>query len=43
MEGLNLADEGVLHEVAQEAGLNADEAIVAAWAPERISSPTSDA
>jgi predicted DsbA family dithiol-disulfide isomerase len=37
VEGLNLADEGVLHEAAQEAGLNADEAIVAAWDPERIS------
>ena len=38
IEGLNLADEGVLREVAQEADLNAGEAIVAAWAPERISS-----
>lgn len=37
VEGLNLADEGVLREAAQEAGLNADEAIVAPWAPERIS------
>jgi predicted DsbA family dithiol-disulfide isomerase len=37
VEGLNLADEGVLREAAQEAGLNADEAIVAAWDPERIS------
>jgi len=37
IEGLNLADEGVLRETAQEAGLNADEAIVAAWDPERIS------
>jgi 2-hydroxychromene-2-carboxylate isomerase len=27
----------VLREAAQEAGLNADEAIVAAWDPERIS------
>jgi predicted DsbA family dithiol-disulfide isomerase len=37
VEGLNLADEGVLREVAQEAGLDSDEAIVAAWDPERIS------
>jgi predicted DsbA family dithiol-disulfide isomerase len=37
VEGLNLANEGVLREAAQEAGLNADEAIVAAWDPERIS------
>jgi predicted DsbA family dithiol-disulfide isomerase len=37
IEGLNLADEGVLREAAQEAGLDADEAIVAAWDPERIS------
>jgi predicted DsbA family dithiol-disulfide isomerase len=37
IEGLNLADEGVLREVAQEANLNADEAIVAAWEPDRIS------
>ena len=37
VEGLNLADEGMLREAAQEAGLNADEAIVAAWDPERIS------
>jgi predicted DsbA family dithiol-disulfide isomerase len=33
VEGLNLADEGVLREAAQEAGLDADEAIVAAWDP----------
>jgi predicted DsbA family dithiol-disulfide isomerase len=37
IEGLNLADEGVLREAAQEAGLDADEAIVAAWDSERIS------
>ena len=37
VEGLNLADEGVLREAAQEAGLDSDEAIVAAWDPERIS------
>jgi predicted DsbA family dithiol-disulfide isomerase len=37
VEGLNLADEGVLREAAQEAGLDADEAIVAAWDSERIS------
>ena len=37
IEGLNLADEGVLREVSQEAGLDADAAIVAAWEPERIS------
>ena len=37
VEGLNLADEGVLRETAQEAGLDADEAIVAAWDSERIS------
>ena len=37
IEGLNLADEGVLREAAQEAGLDADEAIVAAWDPEKIS------
>jgi predicted DsbA family dithiol-disulfide isomerase len=37
VEGLNLADEGVLREAAQEAGLDADEAIVAAWDLERIS------
>ena len=37
VEGLNLANKGVLREAAQEAGLNADEAIVAAWDPERIS------
>lgn len=34
---MNLADEGVLREVAQEAGLSDDEAIVAAWDPDRIS------
>ena len=37
VEGLNLADEGVLREAAQEAGLDADKAIVAAWDSERIS------
>lgn len=37
IEGLNLADEGVLRKAAQEAGLDADEAIVAAWDPEKIS------
>ena len=37
IEGLNLAAEGVLREVSQEAGLDADEAIVAAWDPDRIS------
>ncbi len=37
IEGLNLADEGVLREVAQEADLSADEAIGAAWDVGRIS------
>jgi predicted DsbA family dithiol-disulfide isomerase len=37
IEGLNLADEGVLREVSQEAGLDADAAIVAAWESERLS------
>jgi predicted DsbA family dithiol-disulfide isomerase len=37
VEGLNLADEGVLREAEQEAGLDADKAIVAAWDSERIS------
>lgn len=37
VEGLNLGDEGVLRETAQEAGLDADEAIAAAWDPGRIS------
>ena len=36
IEGLNLADEGVLREVAQEASLDADSAIAAAWEPSRI-------
>ncbi|CAA9451776.1 MAG: hypothetical protein AVDCRST_MAG14-1021 [uncultured Rubrobacteraceae bacterium] len=36
IEGLNLGDEGVLRETAQEAGLDADEAITAAWEMERI-------
>ncbi|MBV9455760.1 MAG: DsbA family protein [Rubrobacter sp.] len=37
IEGLNLGDEGVLRQVAQEAGLDADSAIAAAWDPARIS------
>jgi predicted DsbA family dithiol-disulfide isomerase len=37
IEGMNLGDEGVLREVAQEAGLDDDSAIVAAWEPDRIS------
>lgn len=37
IEGLNLGDEAVLHEVAQASGLDADEAMEAAWEPERIS------
>jgi predicted DsbA family dithiol-disulfide isomerase len=37
VEGLNLADEGVLPEATKEAGMNAHEAIVVAWAPERSS------
>lgn len=37
VEGLNLAGEGVLREAAQEVGLNAGEAIMGAWNPERIS------
>ena len=37
VEGLNLGDEGVLREAAQEAGLDADEAIAAAWELDRIS------
>jgi predicted DsbA family dithiol-disulfide isomerase len=37
IEGLNLGDEGVLREVAQEAGLDADSAIAAAWDLARIS------
>jgi predicted DsbA family dithiol-disulfide isomerase len=36
VEGLNLADERVLREAAQEASLDANEAIVAAWDPQRI-------
>ncbi len=36
VEGLNLGDEGVLRETAQEAGLDADKAITAAWETERI-------
>jgi len=37
IEGLNLGDEEVLRQVAQEAGLDADLAIAAAWDPVRIS------
>ncbi|MCA1730126.1 MAG: DsbA family protein [Actinobacteria bacterium] len=37
VEGLNIDDEGVLREVAQEADLDADEAISAAWELHRIS------
>ncbi len=37
VEGLNISDEGVLREAAEEAGLDADEAITAAWDPDRIS------
>lgn len=37
VEGLNIGDEGVLREVAQEAGLDADETISAAWELDRIS------
>jgi predicted DsbA family dithiol-disulfide isomerase len=37
VEGLNLADERALREAAQEASLGANEAIVAAWDPQRIS------
>jgi 2-hydroxychromene-2-carboxylate isomerase len=36
IEGLNLADEGALREVANEAGLDDDSAVAAAWEPERI-------
>ena len=36
IKGLNLGDEGVLREVAQDAGLDADAATVAAWDPDRI-------
>ena len=36
IEGLNLADEGTLREVAKEAGLDDDSAVAAAWKPERI-------
>jgi predicted DsbA family dithiol-disulfide isomerase len=37
IEGLDLSNEGVLCEVAQDAGLDADSAIAAAWDPDRIS------
>ena len=37
VEGLDLGDERVLREVAQEAGLDADSASMAAWDPARIS------
>jgi 2-hydroxychromene-2-carboxylate isomerase len=37
IEGLNLGDEEVLRQVAQEASLDADVAIAAAWDPARIS------
>lgn len=37
VEGLDLGDEGVLREVALKAGLDADEAMAAAWDPARIS------
>jgi predicted DsbA family dithiol-disulfide isomerase len=37
IEGLDLGDEGVLREVAQESGLDTDSAIAAAWEPDRIS------
>lgn len=37
IKGLDLGDEGVLCQVAQEAGLDADSAIAAAWDPARIS------
>jgi predicted DsbA family dithiol-disulfide isomerase len=37
IKGLNLGDEEVLRQVTQEAGLDADLAIAAAWDPARIS------
>jgi 2-hydroxychromene-2-carboxylate isomerase len=37
IEGLDLGDEEVLRQVAQEAGLDADSTITAAWDPARIS------
>ena len=37
VEGLDISEEGTLREAAQEAGLDADEAITAAWDPDRIS------
>ena len=37
IKGLDLSDEEVLRQVAQEAGLDADSAIAAAWDPARIS------
>lgn len=38
VEGLNVSDEGVLRDVAEDASLDADEAITAAWDPDRIAS-----
>ncbi len=37
IEGLDLGDEGALREVAQQASLDTDQAITAAWDPARIS------
>ncbi len=37
IEGENLGDEGVLREVAREAGLDEDAGVAAAWDPDRIS------
>jgi predicted DsbA family dithiol-disulfide isomerase len=37
VEGLDVSDESVLREAAQEAGLDADTALEAAWDPARIS------
>jgi predicted DsbA family dithiol-disulfide isomerase len=37
IDGLNLGDEGVLRKVAEDAGLDVDSAVAAAWEPDRLS------